>query len=117
YPEMEKIIKELKDKYPGVKLVLISNTNEAHYDFIKEKYEILKLMDKCVVSHELGRQKPHPDIFNKAMRLAGSIPKETFYTDDRPDLVSAARVMGIRAFDFTGHDSLRENLSKCGIEV
>lgn len=100
YPEMEKIIRSIKKKYPHIKLVLISNTNEEHYKFIKEKYEILKLMDVCVVSHELGRQKPHPDIFNVAMRLAGSIPKNTFYTDDRPELVTAARVMGIRAFQY-----------------
>jgi HAD superfamily hydrolase (TIGR01509 family) len=74
-------------------------------------------MDACVVSHELGKQKPDPDIFNEAMRLAGSIPKNTFYTDDRLDLIEAARVMGIRAFEFTGHESLKENLSKCGIQV
>ena len=117
YPEMEEIIISLKKNYPDVKLVLISNTNEAHYDFIKQKYEVLKHMDACVVSHELGKQKPHPDIFKEAMRLAGSIPKDTFYTDDRPELIEAARVMGIRAFQFTGHEALRESLAKCGIQI
>lgn len=117
YPEMESLIKSIKNKYPQMKLILISNTNEAHYDFIKEKYDILKYMDACVVSHELGKQKPDPDIFKEAMRMAGSIPKNTFYTDDRLDLIEAARVIGIRAYEFTGHESLKENLAKCGIEV
>jgi putative hydrolase of the HAD superfamily len=117
YPEMEEIIRSIKKSYPDIKLVLISNTNEAHYDYIKEKYDILRSLDALVVSHELGRQKPHPDIFNEAMRLAGSIPKNTFYTDDRPELVEAARIMGIRAFQFTGHNLLRDQLAKCGVDV
>ncbi|MGB2599903.1 MAG: HAD family phosphatase [Candidatus Omnitrophota bacterium] len=117
YPEVEEIIKALKKKYPKIKLILISNTNMAHWDHIKEEYEILKLLDAIVVSHEIGVQKPDSGIFNEAMRLAGSMPKNTFYTDDRSDLVDAARVMGLRAFQFTGHESLRENLAKCGIQV
>jgi putative hydrolase of the HAD superfamily len=117
YPEVEEMIKVLKKKYPEIKLVLISNTNLAHWDHIKEEYDVLKLLDGIVVSHEVGVQKPDSGIFNEAMRLAGSAPKNTFYTDDRPDLIDAARVMGIRAFQFTGHESLRENLAKCGIQV
>jgi HAD superfamily hydrolase (TIGR01549 family) len=117
YPEMEDIIKTLKEKYPEVKLVLISNTNEAHYDFIKDQYDILKLLDGHVVSHELGVQKPDPKIFSEAMKLAGSIPRNTFYTDDREDLISAARIMGIKAFQFTGHEGFKSQLAKYGIEV
>ncbi|MGB2879101.1 MAG: HAD family phosphatase [Candidatus Omnitrophota bacterium] len=117
YPEMEEIIRALKEKYPEIKLILISNTNEAHYDFIKDKFDILELLDGHIVSHELGVQKPDPKIFSEAMKLAGSIPKTTFYTDDREDLISAARAMGIKAFQFTGHGGFRSQLAKYGIEV
>jgi HAD superfamily hydrolase (TIGR01509 family) len=117
YPEMEEIIKALKEKYPEIKLVLISNTNEAHYDFIKDEFDILKLLDGHVVSHDVGVQKPNAKIFSEALKLAESVPKDTFYTDDRQDLIDAARIMGIRAFQFTGHAKLREDLSKFGIDV
>ncbi|MFC1644344.1 HAD family hydrolase [Candidatus Omnitrophota bacterium] len=117
YPEVEDIIKAISEKYPDIKLVLISNTNESHYEFIRERYKILDLMDAHVVSHEVGKQKPHTDIFNEALRLAESIPKDTFYTDDRLDLIEAARVMGIRAFQFVGHDQLREQLTKYNIHI
>jgi len=117
YPEMEDIVRRIREKYPDIKLVLVSNTNETHYDFIKQEYEVLGLLDHCVVSHESGSIKPHPGIYNEALKAAGVISKEAFYTDDRPDLVDAARVMGIRAYLFTGHEKFRKDLAKCGVEV
>ena len=115
YPEMEHLVRKIREKYPHVKLVLVSNTNEAHYNYLKENYDILDLLDGMIVSHEFGRQKPDRSIYTEALRLAGSIPKETFYTDDRPELVEAAREMGIRAFHFTGHDEFRAQIAKSGI--
>ncbi|MFH1306011.1 MAG: HAD family phosphatase [Candidatus Omnitrophota bacterium] len=117
YPEMEDIIRNLKKGYPDIKLILVSNTNESHFDFVKDKYNILDLLDAHVASHELGAQKPRPKIFQEALRIAGSLPKETFYTDDREDLIDAAKVMGIRAFHFTGHTGLREHLAEFGVNV
>lgn len=117
YPEMEDLIKRIRAKYPGIKMVLVSNTNEAHYEFIKEEFGILKLLDSFIVSHEFGIQKPDPEIYKEALRIAGTLPKETFYADDREDLIEAARVMGIRAFQFTCHEELRAQLAKCGIVV
>ncbi|MDP8259040.1 MAG: HAD family phosphatase [Candidatus Aadella gelida] len=115
YPEMEKLILELKKKYPELKLILVSNTNKAHYEFLQKKYDVLKTFDGHVLSHEIGCIKPGSRIFKEALRVAGSMPKETFYTDDRQDLIDAARVMGIRAFLFTGDKELKKQLSTCGI--
>ncbi|MFH1664545.1 MAG: HAD family phosphatase [Candidatus Omnitrophota bacterium] len=117
YPEMEEIVRALKVKYPGIKLVLVSNTNEAHYEFLKKEYEILDLFDGHVVSHEVGKQKPHPAIFSEALKTAGCISKNAFFTDDRPELVEGARTMGIHAFLFTGHNDLKKQLSKYNIHV
>jgi FMN phosphatase YigB (HAD superfamily) len=117
FPEMNDIIGVLKEKYPDIKLVLISNTNESHYEFIKQEYKILDLLDGHVVSHEMGCQKPNAKIFTEAMRVAGSIPRETIYTDDRMDLIEAARVMGICAFQFTTPEQFRKDLVKRDIHI
>ena len=95
----------------------MSNTNEAHYEFLLKEYEILDVFDERVVSHQIRRQKPRSEIYTEALRLAGSLPKETFYTDDRLDLVEAARVRGIIAYQFVGHEELRSQLAKFGITV
>ena len=117
YPEVEEIIRTLKKKYPEIKLILLSNTNETHYEFLRKEYNILDVLDAHVVSHEVGKQKPHPEIFREALRLAGSISKDTFYTDDRLDLIERARTMGIRAYQFTGHEELKKQLAKYDIIV
>ncbi|MFH1395076.1 MAG: HAD family phosphatase [Candidatus Omnitrophota bacterium] len=117
YPEMEGLIKNIKNGYPDIKLILVSNTNEVHYEYVRKQYKILDLLDGHIVSHEEGVQKPDTEIFVRALKLAGSLPKETFYTDDRADLIDAARVMGIRAFQFTDHEALREKLLKYEIDV
>lgn len=115
YPEMEDLIKTIRAKYPALRMVLVSNTNEAHYEFIKQEFSVLKLLDEFLVSHEFGIQKPDPAIYLEALRIAGTLPKETFYADDRADLVEAARILGIHAFQFTCHEELRAQLAKCGI--
>lgn len=116
-PEVENIIKSIKKNYPDIALVLMSDTNEAHYNFLKERYEVLGLIDHNVLSYKVGRLKPHPDMFKEGLRLTGSLPKEVFYTDDRLELIEAARIMGIRAFQFTGHEALLADLAKVGINV
>ena len=117
YPEMEEIVRNLKKDYPDIKMILVSNTNEVHYDFVREKYKILDLLDGHITSHEEGMQKPDPEIFVRALKLADTLPKETFYTDDREDLISAARTMGIRAFQFHDHHQFQAQLAKFNIKI
>jgi HAD superfamily hydrolase (TIGR01509 family) len=79
--------------------------------------DLLEAFDEKILSHEAGCQKPHPDIFMKALSASGALPKDTFYTDDRLDLIEAARVMGIRAYQFISHDRLVSDLAKVNIFV
>jgi len=117
YPEMENAVRVIRSKYPELKMVIVSDTNEIHYEFLRKKYPFLDLMDAHVVSHEVGRIKPHSAMFTTALRVSGSLAGETFYTDDRGELIAAARVMGIHAFQFTDHINLEENLAKFGIII
>ena len=114
-PEVETIIRNIRRTYPDIKLVLVSDTNKAHFEYVRSEYNILDLMDAYILSYEVGKRKPHSDMFKKALKAAGSIPSETFYTDDREDLINGARVMGIRAFQFTGYEELKNRLIQCGI--
>lgn len=115
YPEVEEIIRSLKEKYPEIKLVLVSNTNETHFNFIEKEYDIITLFDEKILSHEVGCQKPDNEIFSKALAASDTLPRDTFYTDDRADLIEAARVMGLRAFQFISHDKLRSDLARVNI--
>ncbi|MFH1837196.1 MAG: HAD family phosphatase [Candidatus Omnitrophota bacterium] len=117
YPEMEEIVKNLKEKFPDIRLVLVSNTNEKHFIFLKENYSVLGHFDEHVLSHEVGLIKPKPGIFKQALRVGDSLAKETLYFDDRQDLIDAARIMGIKAFLFTDHKELKQQLARFNITV
>ena len=116
-PGMENIVKKIRNDYPDIRLILVSDTNEAHFDFIRKEYNFLELMDHFVLSYEVGKMKPHPSIFKEAIRLSGKIAKEILYVDDRADLIKAARTMGLCAFRFTGYENLRKQLGTFDILV
>jgi len=117
YPEMENLVKKIREKNPGLILVIISDTNEEHFNFLQKEYTFINDMDHFVLSHEVGKLKPHPRMYNRAMKLTGTDAKNVVYFDDREDLIKAARTMGIRAFLFTGHVEFVRQLNKCGLTI
>ncbi len=105
--ELWPLVEELKTG--GAKLVLISNTNECHYDYIAANYPILQLFDRKILSYEVGASKPHPKIFEHALNEAEG---SSFYTDDIPAFIEAGRKAGLDAELFTDVPSLRRHLSE-----
>jgi putative hydrolase of the HAD superfamily len=51
----EQTVKALSEKY---KLLVLSDTNEMHFDFIKENYPILNYINEFVLSHKVNAVKP-----------------------------------------------------------
>ena len=110
--EVEKIIKSLKGK---VKLVLLSNTNEWQYEYAREKFKIIDIFDEQVLSYKVGMRKPNPFIFIEAIKKSKTMPWNCVYFDDIKEFVYAARMMGIKAFQFKNYDSLTKDLRKIKI--
>jgi putative hydrolase of the HAD superfamily len=100
------LLKTLKKK--DLRLVLLSNTSPAHYDFLTPRLPILNLFDAKVLSFEVGALKPHPRIYSAALEAAQCSPQECFYTDDIPEYILAARTYGIDAEVFTDVKTLQE---------
>src|SRR5262249_43705202 len=93
----EDLLGTLKQRYP---LILVSNTNEAHIDFIRSQYRVLDYFDQHVLSYEIGSLKPDRKIFEHAVRVSGCRAEALFFTDDREENVLAARELGIHAHQF-----------------
>ncbi|MBU0581138.1 MAG: HAD-IA family hydrolase, partial [Candidatus Margulisbacteria bacterium] len=64
---VKEMILRLKKRY---RLFLLSNTNELHFDFVKKKYDVLGLLDDYILSYKVGFSKPHPRIFQEALKKA-----------------------------------------------
>ncbi|MEJ1933406.1 HAD family phosphatase [Nostoc sp. NIES-2111] len=93
------------------RLVLLSNTNELHFHWLREHYPLLGHFDAYTLSYEVQAMKPEAAIYQRAIQLAQCEPHECFYTDDIPKYVEAARTHGIRAEPFTTEAQLRAHLT------
>lgn len=91
--ELWPLVKSLKDQ--NIRLILLSNVSECHFNRVYSDYPIFHLFDQRILSYEVGACKPHPHIFRKALSLAQCLPEECFYTDDIPEFIEAARKEGL----------------------
>jgi glucose-1-phosphatase len=104
-------------KRAGHRLVLLSNTSIAHYEFIRSRWDLLDPFDELVLSYRVGAIKPEPAIFKAAIAAIRCRPEEAFYTDDIPAYVEAGRTHGLDAEVFTTVEVLREHLAVRGVDL
>lgn len=103
----ERFIKTLSDKY---KLLLLSDTNELHFDYIRERFSALDHFDDFVLSHKAGAVKPSAEIFQAVVKIAGCAPEECLFIDDLEINVEGARKFGINALQFISQTQLEREL-------
>lgn len=59
--DMEAVVARLARRYP---LYLLSNTNELHFEYIRERYAgLLKPFRSFILSYQVGSRKPEASIF------------------------------------------------------
>ena len=100
-PGILRLIRKLKPHY---RLVLISNTNAMHYEYIRSKYRVLSHFDRNILSFKEKVRKPDPRIYRKAIKACQAKAWEIFYIDDRRDLTEAAAAMGFHTFTYKNND-------------
>jgi len=97
-PEIIATIAAIHDA--GLKIGVVSN---AHLlpDLMRENWMDLgfgQFVDASVISSEIGKRKPHPAIFEAALRELGVAPAAALFVGDRAlDDVGGAHQMGMRA--------------------
>lgn len=108
--KIQAFLSEAKEKY---KLVMISNINETHWEFLKHKVPVFSKFDKLILSYEVGFRKPAREIYDAALESVKIAPSKAFYIDDRKDLIEAASRFGIKGVAFDGEEAfgkIREKL-------
>lgn len=109
------VIESLKKN--NIRLILLSNTSECHFNYAYSHYPILHSFDHKILSFEVGTWKPDPLIFKKALHHAQCRPEECFYTDDIPAFIASARKTGLPGEIFTGVPNLKKQLQMRGCTV
>ena len=110
----EDLLSELGQLYP---LILVSNTNESHVDYIARNYGVFRYFDSKIFSHVVGSLKPDRKIYEAAIAASGHPAETLFFTDDREENIQAAVDIGMRAHQFTTVPLLVEALRSHGVQV
>ncbi len=102
------------------KLLLLSNVNESHWEFIKTKnWGLTDLFDEeeLLLSYVVKMTKPYPRFYQLAINEAGCKPEEIVFVDDGLNNVRGARELHINAIHFTNIEDLLEEFKKLGINM
>ncbi len=83
-------------------LILLSNTNELHINWIKENisfYENFKnSFDAFYLSHEINLRKPNVDIYEFVLTSHNLLANETLFIDDTEENILSASKLGIHTW-------------------
>ena len=95
---LQKLAKEQR-----YKLILLSNTNDMHIDFIKANvsfYEDFKnCFDQFYLSQEIHLRKPNRDIFDFVLDNNNLKPEQCFFVDDTKENTDTAKSLGINVWN------------------
>ena len=92
------------------RVVLFSNTNAVHWDYV------IRLMDgalapyEAYLSHAIGDRKPLASAFRLVAARAGIAPERALFVDDLAENVAAAEAIGFRGHIFIGQDEFERFL-------
>lgn len=101
----------------GYRLVLLSNTNDAHISFIMERYPFMKLFDELILSFRVHAMKPDPAIYLATQKASGCEAHECLFTDDLRENIEGAVHLGMKGVLFTDTASYLNEAKKLGVKV
>ena len=84
------------------KLLMLSNTNESHFEYFHNKLiaeygvTFYQLFDHVYLSHEMGLLKPSLEIFQKVIEEQRINPTRTLFIEDTQRNADAARKVGLQ---------------------
>ena len=100
-------LKKLAESYS---LALVSNTNEAHIDHIKQESgpflwnTFTEKFDALFLSYEMGCRKPDTEYYDRVLEAVGAMPEEVLFIDDTQANLDTAAEMGMHTWLFNTQD-------------
>lgn len=115
-----KYLPQLKEQY---NTFVLSNTNEIHEQYFREKFAKAELgehfeyfFNRVYLSHRIGIRKPKIESFEYVIKSNNLDPAETLFIDDTPGNTEAAVKCGLHAYlhsrDMDIMDFLLEQINK-----
>lgn len=85
------------------KLILLSNTNDIHIEWVKKNVDLFDDFKKCFdafyLSQEIGFRKPDSEIYRFVLKKHDLKPEEILFIDDTQENTDAAAQLGIHIWN------------------
>lgn len=95
-------IKKLSEE-KDYQLILLSNTNEIHIDWVKDNVpffdDFRKCFDAFYLSHEINFRKPDAEIYQFVLEKHQLKPEECLFIDDTKENTDAAAALGLHIWN------------------
>jgi len=112
-PGIEELLERVRERH---RIAFVSNSNEVHAEVIPRRFAgLFEKDDRFVFSHRFRAAKPDPEFFRRALEIVGALPQHAVFIDDLAENVSAARALGIPAYQFEDVPSLTAELERDGL--
>jgi FMN phosphatase YigB (HAD superfamily) len=110
---VEGLLERIRARY---RVGFLSNSNEVHAEEIPKKFAALfQKDDRFIFSHRFKVAKPDPEIFRRALEVLGAQAPQVVFIDDLIENVTAARSIGMQAFQFIDTVSLTRELEAANL--
>ncbi len=111
-PKMLELIDILKQNQ--IRVGLLSNINSRYTQMIRD-FGFYKPFDPCLLSCEMGLEKPDQRVYDLLLKTLGISGKDVVFIDDKLENVDSAKKKGIDAILFESEEQVRRELSKRGL--
>ena len=114
YPEMIKLVCDLKKKY-NLKVAVISNEGRELNQYRINTFKLNEFIDFFVSSSFVHFRKPDADIFKVAIDISQSDLETSIYIDDRMLFVQVAEGLGLTGIYHTSYGDTKSQLAALGL--
>lgn len=100
---MLSLVERLRNLENGPRLVICSNINKRHWEYLRRTMTPLQKFHQYALSYRVGAMKPDERMFKECdapPRTAVCDPRQMFFIDDRRDNVLAARRLDWKAWEY-----------------
>lgn len=111
-PGTRDLIERLKVHY---KVAMLTNNNALGFRPFDAKFGFSQLFDQVIVSGKEGVKKPEEKFYLIALQKLRVQAKNTYFLDDTPANVDAAKKLGIHGFVFKDAKTAEADLKKAGL--
>jgi HAD superfamily hydrolase (TIGR01509 family) len=91
---------------------IISNTNQAHIEFLEKRHNFFEVFKVRIYSHEVHARKPEKEIYDAALVEMKVLASESLFIDDLKENVEAARQLGWSAIQVEPETDLKKEIRR-----